>query len=152
MTKITYIPGEIANAAIDEHGNKKPVTRTHHIFDDAKDKNQAEINVEVDDTFAFHQSEINALNSQNYVTVDSFSSLPATGAVDTIYRVSNWDGTQQDPTVYSEYAWNGEGYVHLSTKTQIGEVFDISAYHATGGELAKYADLASALGTGTKMN
>lgn len=33
MTKITYIPGEIANAAIDEHGNKKLVTRTHHIFD-----------------------------------------------------------------------------------------------------------------------
>lgn len=44
MTKTTYIPGEIANAAIDEHGNRKPVTRTHHIFDDNIKKNQAEIN------------------------------------------------------------------------------------------------------------
>ena len=44
MTKITYIPGEIANAAIDEHGNRKPVTRTHHIFDDDLLMNQAEIN------------------------------------------------------------------------------------------------------------
>lgn len=145
MGKVTYIPGEIANAAIDEHGNRKPVTRTQHIFDDVKDKSQAEVNAEVDNTFAFHQSEINALNSQNYVTVDSFSSLPATGAVDTVYRVSNWDGTQQDPTVYSEYAWNGEDYVHLSTKTQIGEVFDISEYNN-----ATYNDLSDAL-SGTNV-
>lgn len=96
MTKITYIPGEIANAAIDEQGNRKPVTRTQHIFDDAKGKSQAEVNKEFG-------SAIGGLNSQNYVTVDSFSSLPATGEADTIYRVSNWDGTQQDPTVYSEY-------------------------------------------------
>lgn len=47
MTKITYIPGEIANAAIDEHGNRKPVTRTHHIFDDAKGKNQQDINEDI---------------------------------------------------------------------------------------------------------
>ena len=47
MTKITYIPGEIANAAIDEHGNRKPVTRTQHIFDDNLEKNQAEINTEI---------------------------------------------------------------------------------------------------------
>ena len=147
MTKITYIPGEIANAAIDEHGNRKPVTRTQHIFDDAKGKSQAEVNADIDDTFALHQSEINALDSQNYVTVDSFNALPATGSADTVYRVSNWDGTQQDPSVYSEYAWNGSQYVHLSTKTQIGEVFDISAYHATGGTLATYADLTAALGT-----
>ena len=44
MTKITYIPGEIANAAIDEHGNRKPVTRTHHIFDDNLEKPQSEVN------------------------------------------------------------------------------------------------------------
>lgn len=138
MTKITYIPGEIANAAIDEYGNRKPVTRTQHIFDDAKGKSQAEINEEFGNA-------IGGLNSQNYVTVDSFNDLPNTGEADTVYRVSNWDGTQQDPTVYSEYAWNGSQYVHLSTKTQVGEVFDISAYHATGGELATYADLSAAL-------
>jgi hypothetical protein len=44
MTKITYIPGEIANAAIDEHGNRKPVTRTQHIFDDNLEKPQSEVN------------------------------------------------------------------------------------------------------------
>ena len=44
MTKITYIPGEIANAAIDEHGNRKPVTRTQHIFDDTLEKPQSEVN------------------------------------------------------------------------------------------------------------
>jgi hypothetical protein len=101
MTKITYIPGEIANAAIDEHGNRKPVTRTQHIFDDTKDKNQAEVNAEVDNTFAFHQSEINALDSQNYVTVDTFGELPATGAADTVYRIANYDGTQ---VVTNKYA------------------------------------------------
>ena len=47
MTKITYIPGEIANAAIDEHGNRKPVTRTQHIFDDNLEKNKAEINADI---------------------------------------------------------------------------------------------------------
>lgn len=47
MTKITYIPGEIANAAIDRNGNRKPVTRTQHIFDDNLEKNQAEINADI---------------------------------------------------------------------------------------------------------
>ena len=47
MTKVTYIPNEIANAAVDEHGNRKPVTRTHHIFDDAKGKNQQDINEDI---------------------------------------------------------------------------------------------------------
>lgn len=116
MTKITYIPGEIANAAIDEHGNRKPVTRTQHIFDDAKGKNQAEINADVDDTFALHQSEINALDSQNYVTVDTFGELPATGVVDTIYRVANYDGTQVVTNKYAEYAWNGTQYKLLDVK------------------------------------
>ena len=44
MIKITYIPGEIANAAIDEHGNRKPVTRSQHIFDDEQGLTQAQIN------------------------------------------------------------------------------------------------------------
>ena len=76
--------------------------------------------------------------------------LPATGAADTIYRVGNWDGSKYDVTKYSEYAWNGKDYVHLSTKTQIGDVFDISAYHATGGTLATYDNLEDALGTNGK--
>ena len=46
MTKITYIPGEIANVAIDEHGNREPVTRTQHIFDDTLNKPQSQVNQE----------------------------------------------------------------------------------------------------------
>lgn len=90
--------------------------------------------------------------NQEYVTVTATDQttaatdvLPATGAADKVYRVGNWDGTQYDETCYSEYAWNGSAYVHLSTKTQIGEVFDISAYHATGGTLAIYDNLNDAL-------
>lgn len=176
MTKITYIPGEIANAAIDEQGNRKPVTRTQHIFDDAKGKSQAEVNADVDDTLGNHQQQLDGkynksevykkeetynkteldnmitTPNQEYVSVTATDQttavtdvLPATGAADTTYRVGNWDGSQFAPTVYSEYSWNGSQYVHLSTKTQIGEVFDISAYHATGGTLATYATLADAL-------
>lgn len=72
--------------------------------------------------------------------------LPATGAADTTYRVGNWDGTQYNDSVFSEYAWNGSAYIKLSTKSQVGEVYDISANHAD----TKYADLAAALGTNGK--
>lgn len=47
--------------------------------------------------------------------------LPATGEADTIYRVANWDGSQYDTSVYSEYSWNTSTntYIKLSTK-QVG--------------------------------
>lgn len=98
---------------------------------------------------------------QEYVTVAATSSttaatdvLPASGqSADTIYRVSNWDGSANsgagafDATSYSEYAWDDVSdpnkYIFLCVKSQIGEVFDISVYNNN----AKYADLASALGT-----
>lgn len=88
--------------------------------------------------------------NQEYVSVTATEQttvvtdvLPATGAADTIYRVGNWDGSQYNDSVFSEYAWNGSVYIKLSTKSQIGEVYDISANHAD----TKYADLAAALGT-----
>ena len=88
--------------------------------------------------------------NQEYVSVTATAQttavtdvLPATGAADTTYRVGNWDGTQYNDSVFSEYAWNGSAYIKLSTKSQIGEVYDISTNHAD----AKYADLAAALGT-----
>jgi len=88
--------------------------------------------------------------SQEYVSVTATAQttavtdvLPATGAADTTYRVGNWDGTQYNDSVFSEYAWDGSTYIKLSTKSQIGEVYDISANHAD----TKYADLAAALGT-----
>ena len=127
-------------------------TVASEILDESKGKKQSQVNAETDATLAEHTSTINGLNSQNYVTVTATEQtttvtdvLPVTGEADTVYRVGNWDGSQYDETCYSEYSWNGSAYVHLSTKTQIGEVFDISAYHATGGTLATYADLAAAL-------
>lgn len=46
--------------------------------------------------------------------------LPAEGDPDTIYRVGNWDGndeeTPYDTTCYSEYAWDGTQYVCLAVK------------------------------------
>ena len=75
--------------------------------------------------------------------------LPAEGAKDTIYRVASWDGTQVDATKSSEYVWDGEDYILLRVlEDSIGDgVFDISAYNASGGTLATYADLAAALGS-----
>lgn len=91
--------------------------------------------------------------SVQYVTVTATGQttaatdvLPATGSADTIYKVGNWDGSRYDITCYSEYAWNGSTYIHLSTKTQIGEVFNISEYHATGGTPAQYSDIQTAIG------
>lgn len=73
--------------------------------------------------------------------------LPEEGEEDVIYRVGNWDGTEVDATKMSEYAWDGSDYTLLRVVDSIGEVFDISAYNASGGTLATYADLAAALGT-----
>lgn len=97
---------------------------------------------------AYTKTEVNGLVStphQNYVTVPTYASLPATGSADTIYRVSNYNGStsQVDASVYSEYAWNGSGYTFLRVDSQIGEVFDITVYNSN----TKYADLAAALGT-----
>ena len=147
MADIFEITGRIHSTS-QEH----VATVADEILDEAKGKKQSQVNAETDATLAEHTSTINGLNSQNYVTVTATDQttavtdvLPATGEVDTVYRVGNWDGSQYDVTCYSEYSWNGTQYKHLSTKTQIGEVFDISAYHATGGTLATYADLAAAL-------
>ncbi|MBO7693015.1 MAG: hypothetical protein J6Y28_09700 [Acholeplasmatales bacterium] len=129
------------------------------IFDDAKNKKQSVINAEVDSILSTHSSVIAGLNTQNYVTVtateetmDVTDVLPSEDqATDTVYRVGCWNGTEFDESSYSEYAWNGSAYVHVSTKTQISEVFDISAYHASGGELATYDDLTDALDGGNNI-
>lgn len=86
------------------------------IYDDVKEKSQEQVNKDVDDTFALHQSEINALDSQNYYTVEATQADTTIGSVmsragvipqiNTLYRVGKWDGTQYDATVYSEYAYN----------------------------------------------
>lgn len=87
--------------------------------------------------------------NQKYVTVEDYASLPESGEADTTYRVANWDGSLETPAVditkYSEYAWDGTKYVFLSVKSQIGEVYDISA--ANGNET--YDDLNDALTSNT---
>lgn len=125
---------------------------TDEIYDDGKGKKQSTINAETDAILAQHTSVIQGLNSQNYETYAATNQttavtdvLPAIGSVNTIYRLGNWDGSQFDPSCYTEYSWNGTQYVPISTKTQIDEVFDISAYHASGGILTTYTDLSAAL-------
>ena len=81
---------------------------------------------------------------QEYVTVATYASLPASGSKDTIYRVSNYNGStsQVDTTSYSEYAWDGSQYIFLCVKSQIDEIFDVTVYNNN----TKYADLSAALG------
>ena len=100
----------------------------------------------------YTKTEVNGLVDtphQEYVTVDAYASLPTTGNKDTIYRVSNYNGStsQVDASVYSEYAWDGTQYIFLCVKSQIGEVFDISVYNNN----AKYADLTAALDGGNNV-
>ncbi len=94
----------------------------------------------------YTKAEVNGLVDsphQEYVTVATYAELPASGSTDTIYRVSNYDGStsQVDATMYSEYAWNGTQYIFLCVKSQIGEVFDISEYNNN----ETYVDIADAL-------
>lgn len=80
----------------------------------------------------YTQQEVNNLVStpiQDFITVsatnlttDVAALIAASVAVadqeraDALYRIGNWDGTQYDATVYSEYAWDGASYVLLSVK------------------------------------
>ena len=164
MAKDINIGGRLHSTAT---GNV--VAGADEILVDVKGKKQSVINAETDAAIqaeteraitaennrytkaeTYSKQEVNSLittPNQEYVTVEDYASLPESGEADTIYRVANWDGSLATPaadiTKYSEYAWDGTGYVFLSVKSQIGEVFDISEYHSG----ATYADLAAALGT-----
>mgnify|MGYP002853860318 CR=1 FL=1 len=92
----------------------------------------------------YTKTEVNNLittPNQEYVTVSDYASLPATGSADTIYRVSNYDGTQVDTSKYAEYAWDGTQYILLSVKSQAYDIFDVSDYNSG----ATYESLSSAL-------
>ena len=130
-----------AEAALDSEKADKATTLAGYGITDAYTKSET-----------YTKTEVNGLVDtphQEYVTVDAYASLPATGSKDTIYRVSNYNGStsQVDASVYSEYAWNGTQYIFLCVKSQIGEVFDISVYNNN----AKYADLATALNGGANI-
>lgn len=151
MTRTLNIAGRLHTIADDG-----VLISSDELLDERKNKKQNVVNADVDSALAdrytksevYTKQEVNNLVSpnQNYVTVAEFTDLPISGATDTIYRVSSWDGSLSTPAVdvtkYSEYAWDDTGYVFLCVKTQIGEVYDISA--ANSG--AKYADLSAALG------
>ena len=130
---------EAAEGALDNAKANKATTLEGYGIIDAYTKNET-----------YTKTEVNGLVDtphQNYVTVLTYAALIAIdpGSTDTIYRVSNYDGSvpQVDVTKYSEYAWDGTQYVFLCIKSQIDEVFDISVYNNN----AKYADLEAALGT-----
>ena len=158
----SVIPNRLKNTSV-EHPY---VAGAEDIYDDEKGKSQAKVNKDIDATLALHQSEINALDSQNYVTVDTFAELPATGSLDTVYRVANYDGTQVVTNKYAEYAWTGNQYKLLDVKefgiddepkvgssnpvksggvAIHGSAFDVSEYNKNGSTLATYATLADAL-------
>lgn len=81
-----------------------------------------------DETYSKNQlNNLITTPDQEFVTVtatdeitDVTDLLPAQGEADTIYRVGNWDGhdedTPYDTTCYSEYAWDGIQYVCLDVK------------------------------------
>lgn len=128
------------------------------LYDKLKEKKQSKINEEVGDELGLHESRLNALTGQNYVSVQATQSTTAAGIptminatgegeqLDTIYRVGFWDGSAYVADKYTEYAWTGTEYVILDVKSSIGEVFDISQYNSVGGTPATYANLTAALG------
>jgi len=84
----------------------------------------------------YSKEEVNSLVStpkQNYETVAATLQtvsvtdvLPASGEPDTIYRVSNWNGSEYDTSVYAEYAWNGSAYLLLAVKAGSGTMVHLT--------------------------
>lgn len=146
---------EIQGDALNSH----VVAHADEILDSTKEKKQSEVNADVDTALAdrytksetYSKTQLDNLITTpdvQYVTVATYSALPATGEADTIYRVASWDGSAVDAGKYSEYAWNGSAYQLLAVRSgSIDGVFDISANNLTEGQPTQYADLAAALGT-----
>ena len=154
MADIFEISGRIHSTSQEE-----VVTTSSEILDEEQNKKQSEVNADVDTALAdrytkeetYSKSQLDNLITTpdvQYVTVATYSALPATGEADTIYRVASWDGSTVDTSKYSEYAWNGSAYQLLAVRSgSIDGVYDISANNLTEGQPTQYADLAAALGT-----
>lgn len=99
------------------------VVESSEVLDVTKGAKQSDVNTDLQEQLDQHQSLIVAIDSQNYVTVSATSSttdvseLITDPAIDTIYRVAKWDGTQYDTTTYSEYAYDGTNLVLLDVKS-----------------------------------
>ncbi len=101
------------------------VAGADEIFDDVKRMNQEDINATVDETLENHATLISALDNQNYKSYTATDQdtevsgiVPsADRAVNTLYRIGCWDGTQYDSTCYSEYIWvSGDDFVLMDVK------------------------------------
>ena len=139
MAKITYLPGEVANAAVDENGKRLPVTRTQHIFDDTLNKPQSQVNVET--TEAISDEVTRAQNAESGLdtrlrTVEELAEISVGGGNIGIGTAADFESDDPEdlakvPTVGAMLGGANDG------------VYDITARHSG----TKYADLAAALGT-----
>lgn len=152
MADIFEISGRIHSTSQEE-----VVTTSSEILDEEQNKKQSEVNADVDTALAYRYTKEETYSKSQldnlittpdvqYVTVATYSALPATGSADTIYRVASWDGSAVDAGKYSEYAWNGTAYQLLAVRSgSIDGVFDISQANASGGVPATYDNLAAAI-------
>lgn len=136
-----------ANEIYDDHFGKKQdvINREHH--DEIADRYTKNEVYNKSETYS--KDELNNLittPNQKYVTLSATQQttaatdvLPQTGEADTIYRIANWDSTQYDPGVYSEYAWNGTSYVFLSVKDLGHQLLAIETL-ANGDIVAYYGE------------
>ena len=139
MAKITYLPGEVANAAVDENGKRLPVTRTQHIFDDTLNKPQSQVNVET--TEAISDEVTRAQNAESGLdtrlqTVEQLAEISVGGGDIGIGTAADFESDDPSdlakvPTIGAMLGGANDG------------VYDISARHSG----ATYANLAAALGT-----
>jgi len=150
MADIFEIAGRIHSTS-----QEKVAVVADEVLDTNKKRKQSQVNAETDTALSnrytksetYNKTELNQMVAPQhaYITVATYADLAniSEHPVGCVYRVSNYDGvnSQVDATKYSEYGWDGTQYVHLATKSQIGEVFDVSEYNATGGTLATYASL-----------
>lgn len=92
----------------------------------------------------------NVDNGYVYAGIATPSTTPVSGKVFYIAlqagTYTNFGGTTVTEGIII-LKYNGTSWVKEQVLFTDGGVFDISAYHATGGNLAKYADLTAALGT-----
>ena len=139
MAKITYLPGEVVNASVDENGNRLPVTRTQHIFDDTMNKPQSQVNEEtaeaISDEVTRSQNAESGLDTRLH-TVEELAEISVGGGDIGIGTAADFESDDPEdlakvPTVGAMLGGANDG------------VYDISARHSG----TKYADLAAALGT-----
>ncbi len=149
------VTGEpVANASEIKDGNKTQTEVNAELAQSIQEETQRAAAAESErytKKETYSKPEVNNMVApqHDYVTVETYADLAniSEHPEGCVYRVSNYDGTntQVDATKYSEYAWDGTQYIHLATKSQVGEVFDVSEYNATGGTLATYASLSALL-------